>query len=85
VRGTAFALGATALAAFAATQAWAYATSDFWEAQPAITCAIVTGLLAALAVYASRRRFGLALLVGVPAGFATLIVALFVTLARWEG
>jgi hypothetical protein len=83
-RLTSILLAAAAVAALASTLVWDYVSRDFWEVVPAVPCAVVTGLLAAGAAYASRGRFAFAVLFGLVVGLATFGMELFVAIARWE-
>lgn len=83
-------LGSGALLVFAGAVYWAWATFDFWEAGPLLGSALAVGILSGAALYsgveiASRLYRGLlGSLFGGGAAIVTIIVTLFVTLARWS-
>jgi len=63
----------------------AWATFDFWEPIPLFPCVVAAGLLAALAVYVRTRSAPVSLVIGGAVGGGTLLAALIITLAGWEG
>jgi hypothetical protein len=63
----------------------AWATFDFWETIPLVPCVLAAGLLAALAAYVPTRSALMGVAVGFVVGGGTFVVALLITLARWEG
>jgi hypothetical protein len=86
VRITASALLAVAsVAVFVGSLVGAWATFDFWETIPLVPCVLGAGILAALALYARRRRFLGPLVLGLAVAFVTFLSTLFITIARWEG
>jgi len=84
VRGTASGLLAIAsVAVFVGSLIGAWATFDFWETIPLLPCVFGAGILAALALYVSRRRLMGALILGFVMTLMTFIGTYFITGARW--
>jgi hypothetical protein len=79
------ALGAASAGVFIGSLAWAWATFDFWESVPLVPCVVLSGVLAALAVYGASKRLGAALTLGLFVSALTFMGTLIVTLTRWEG
>jgi hypothetical protein len=67
------------------TAVGAWVTFDFWETIPLVPCVVSAALLAALAAYLPRRSTVVGFAVGFAVGSATFLVALVITLGRWEG
>ena len=84
-RAIAITFGVGAGAVFVGSLLWAWATADFWEDAPLLSCVAAAGLLAALAAYVSTRNTLLAVVLGLSLGLATFLGTLIVTLSRWEG
>ncbi len=77
-------LALASLVAVVGSCLWAWADEHFWEDVPLYPCVGVAGLLAALAVVASRKRLVKAAGIGSLVALTTLVGTAVITLYRWE-
>ncbi len=78
-------LAIASVAVFVGSLIGAWATFDFWETIPLVPCVLGAGILAALALYVTRRRLMGALIVGFAVTLMTFVGTYFITSARWGG